>query len=452
MKYKIVVLDDEPNIQRSIKACLDTSEYTTTTFGDPVKALSYIEQNCVDIAIIDICLQESSGIEFYQQLKKDGFDIPVIFISGNASLTDAANCMKVGAFDFLEKPFSGDNLLFTLRNCIEQRRLQQRLIELENSQDKHDILGDHKSVKILRREIDKVASVDSVVLISGESGTGKELIAHNIHNRSLRKSEAFIKVNCSAIPENLHESALFGHVKGAFTGADNHKKGYFEVANHGTLFLDEIGDMSLTAQASLLRVLENKEIQKVGSDKITNVDVRVIAASHKNLIKEVESGKFREDLYYRLSVIPIASPSLRERASDIPLLTEHLLVKICQRHGLPRKTINSTAIVKLEKYSWPGNIRELTNTIERMVILGSEVLTQDDIPSEVLQNQNNPKALNTNQTYKAFKQDMERTFLVEKLKQYEGNISQVAKALEIDRTHLHKKLSQLDIKREQYFR
>ncbi|PCK07395.1 MAG: Fis family transcriptional regulator [Alteromonadaceae bacterium] len=451
MKYNVIVIDDELNIQRSVKTCLDSSQYKTETFGDPLKALLHIQESCVDIAIIDICLKDHDGIAFYRRLRSSGHDFPVIFISGNASLSEAATCMKLGAFDFLEKPFTGEKLLFTLKNCVEQQRLRSRLLALETRQNEDDIFGDHSSIKSLRNEIGKVARVDSVVLISGESGTGKELIAQNIHQQSARESQAFIKVNCSAIPENLHESALFGHVKGAFTGADNHKKGYFEAANHGTLFLDEIGDMSLVTQASLLRVLENREIQKVGSDKITEVDVRIIAASHKNLKQEAEKGNFREDLYYRLSVIPLVSPALRERASDIPLLTAYLMKKVCARLGLPEKVVTQGCAAALQAYAWPGNVRELINILERMVILGGEILTKDDIPLEISHTKDSSIAMNTNLTFKAFKQEMEREFLVQCLQQYGGNISQVAKSLDMDRTHLHKKLAQYEIKREHFF-
>lgn len=451
MKHNVIVVDDEVNIQRSIEMCLNGPEFDVTTFSDPMKALLHIQTDCVDIAIIDICLKNANGIEFYQELRKSGHAFPVIFISGNASLSEAAHCMKLGAYDFLEKPFTGDKLLFTMKNCADQLRLKSKIAQLEGEQAQ-ELLGEHDNIKNLRREIQKVAKVDSAILIAGESGTGKELIAHSIHDQSQRAGSAFIKVNCSAIPESLHESALFGHIKGAFTGADSNKKGYFETANNGTIFLDEIGDMSLMAQSSLLRVLENSEIQKVGSDTITKVNVRVIAASHKNLKKEVEQGNFREDLFYRLNVIPLISPPLRERASDIPLLATHLINKICHQHGLPTKEISPDCFPVFQRYSWPGNVRELTNTIERMIIMSGPTLTKDDIPLEVTKVQEVNTFSEDNISLREFKQRTEREFIITQLKKHGGNISRLAKSLEVDRTNLHKKMTQLDIKRENLFR
>ena len=311
-------------------------------------------------------------------------------------------------------------------------------------------MGDHLLMKQLRRDIYKLAKNHATVLISGESGTGKELIAQNIHQQSNRAHNELITVNCCAIPESLINSTLFGHVKGAFTGADKHKKGFFEVADGGTIFLDEIADMSLEAQASILRVLENKEIQKVGSEKLTKVDVRLLVASHKDLKKQVQLGLFRADLYYRLNVIPLRSPALRERASDIPLLINYFIEQISKKHGIRKKTISPECYLVLSRYSWPGNVRELINTLERMLIMGGDKLTIADIPSE-LRNKKQENNLDDGLSLKEYRQQMERKLLIKKLQEFDGNISKVAKSLSIDRSYLHKKLSLYEIKRTKQF-
>lgn len=452
MNHHLIVIDDEINIQRSVETCATSSLYSVAAFSDPIKALPYIQNHNIDIAIIDVCLTNCNGIDFYRELRQQGQEFPVIFISGNASLSEAAECMKVGAFDFIEKPFSGDKLLFTLKNCSEQLRLKRKLAELEQYQTSAELIGNHESIHTLRREIEKVARVDSVVLIAGESGTGKELIAENIHRKSKRSAQPFIKVNCSAIPLNLHESALFGHIKGAFTGADSNRKGFFEAANFGTIFLDEIGDMPIETQASMLRVIEYNEIQKVGSEKVSHVDVRILAASHKNLKKEVEAGRFREDLYYRINVVPILSPPLRDRASDIPLLVSYMLQKKCREHGFSERSIDPACFGILQKHPWPGNIRELINTVERMLIMGGDKLFIDDIPMEIRTPKEEITQIEEETSLKDFLKQAERRFIVDRLKKYGGNISKLAKSLNVDRTNLHKKLAQHDIRRESFFK
>ena len=448
---KVIVIDDEINIRRSIKACLLPEGYDSVDFAEPVTALNDMQQNFYDVAIIDIRLGRDSGIELFQQMREQKIDLPVIFISGNGSLDEAAQSLKLGAFDFLEKPFNADKLLITVKNCIEFNELRSRLNTLQQSQQQEQLLGEHPLMQQLRRDITKVAASDAAIFICGESGTGKELIAQSLHQHSRRVKGPLVKVNCSAIPENLIESVLFGHIKGAFTGAEQHKKGFFEMANQGTLFLDEIADMSLSAQASLLRALENKEIQKVGSDKVTKVDVRLLAASHKDLKQLVSQGLFREDLFYRINVIPLKSPSLRERASDIPLLVNHFIKLLCQRNGCATKTIDPKCYALLSRYTWPGNIRELLNTVERMVIMGGTKLMPTDIPDEIAAKKQPLLINNEDLSLKEFRQLMERELLIKKLKQYQGNITQVAKVLLIDRSYLHKKLVEYKIKRNQHF-
>ncbi|PAJ74782.1 hypothetical protein CJF42_08870 [Pseudoalteromonas sp. NBT06-2] len=447
IKTKVIIIDDEPNIRRSIKTCLTIEGYSVAGFAEPDSALKSMLNTLYDIAIIDIRLGEQSGIALFERMKEEKIDIPVIFISGNASLDEAAQTHKIGAYDFIEKPFNAEKLIVTLRNCIEFNHLSTKVKSFEASQDNGKILGEHEIIKMLRRDISKVALSDAAVLISGESGTGKELIAESIHAQSTRSKKPIVKVNCSAIPENLIESALFGHVKGAFTGADQHKKGYFEIAEDGTLFLDEIADMPLSAQSSLLRVLESKEIQKVGSDEITKVNVRLLTASHKNLKKMVDSGEFRQDLYYRINVIPLTSPSLRERKSDIQLLVNHFFNVISKRLGLVQKQIDPKCYTVLSEYHWYGNVRELVNTVERMLIMGPDIITLADLPNEVFIKENSEDTESEKQTLKEYRHHMERKFIVEKLKLYNGNITKVAQILAIDRTSLHKKINQYNIQR-----
>lgn len=447
----IIVIDDEVNICRSIKACLLPEGYIVSDFCDAQLALKSMQTHDYDMAIIDIRLGQQCGIELFKQMRSENLVMPVIFISGNASLNEAAQTLKLGAFDFLEKPFNANKLSITVKNCVDFSLLKNRVKSLEQAQQDEQLLGEHSSMKQLRKSINKVAQTDAAILISGESGTEKELIAQSIHQQSLRASKDLVKVNCSAIPENLIESALFGHVKGAFTGAEQHKKGYFEMAHKGTLFLDEIGDMPLASQASLLRVLESKEIQKVGSDKITKVDVRLLAASHKDLKLKVQQGEFREDLFYRINVIPIQSPSLRERQSDIPLLVNHFIGYLSKRNGFANKSIDPKCYSILSQYSWPGNVRELLNTIERMLIMGDDKLLISDIPDEISSKPNTINIIDDELSLKEFRHHMERALLIKKLKQYKGNITHVAKSLVIDRTYLYKKLTQYNIKRNQNF-
>jgi two-component system nitrogen regulation response regulator NtrX len=449
IKYRIMAVDDEPNILLSIKTCLPASIYQVDTFTNITEAYAALKKNVYDCALIDIRLGNDSGIQLYNNMKLEGIDVPSIFISGNASLNEAVESQKLGAYDFIEKPFSSAKLIVTVENCINFNRLMGKLGNITHYTEDYELIGEHPQMNKLKMQIIKVAQTDAMVFIQGESGTGKELIARSLHKLSTRAEGNFVTVNCSAIPENLIESALFGHVKGAFTGAVSAKKGYFEQAHKGTIFLDEIGDMPLSSQSSLLRVLENNEIQKVGAESCTNVDVRVIAASHKNLKEEVQQGRFREDLFYRISVIPIHSPALRERISDLGILAEHIAKKLCRRHGMPTKTIHSSCFKALSKYRWPGNIRELTNTLERMLIMGAEMLTSEDVPTDIAKDDSH---ISGELSLKAHRDNMERHIILERLKTYSGNISQVARSLEVDRTNLHKKIKYLKIDKDIEFR
>lgn len=448
---KIIVIDDEINICRSVSACLTPEGFNVSCFTSAHEAIKAMHTHFFDLAIIDIRLGEDNGIELYQKMTQEQVDLPTIFISGNASLDEAASTLKLGAYDFLEKPFNAEKLIITVNNCVAFQQMRCKVKAIERAQAEHTLIGEHQLIKTLKTTINKVANNNVNVLITGESGTGKELIAQAIHDNSQRAKQNIVKVNCSAIPDNLFESALFGHVKGAFTGADKHKKGYFEMADKGTLFLDEIADIPLSAQAILLRALENKEIQKVGADQVTKVDIRLLAASHKDLKTLVETGIFREDLYYRLSVIPVHSPSLRERKTDIILLANYFIHQISQRHGMQNIKIEPSCLTRLENYSWPGNVRELNNTIERMLILGGETLICSDLPSEIAYS-NSPEVTGIVQlTLKDHLRHVERELIIARLREYRGNITKVAASLALDRSYLHKKLTLHNIKRDQSF-
>lgn len=446
----IAIVDDEINIRRSIEVCLQSEGFSVCSFGNAFEALKGIRESSFDLVIMDIRLEEENGIDLYRKLKEEGLAPPTVFISGNSTLNEAANSVKAGAFDFIEKPFSPEKLLITVNNCIEFHKLKESLARYYREQPQEKLLGEHRTIETLKKEISRVAKTNATVFISGESGTGKELVAESLHAQGERSEERFTKVNCSAIPAALVESTLFGHVKGAFTGATSMKKGFFEVSDGGTIFLDEIGDMPLSSQASLLRVLESQEIQKVGSDKISKVDVRVIVASHKDLKQEALEGRFREDLYYRISIIPLTIPSLRERSSDIPLLVTQFISDICERNGIKEKTIDPQCFPIMSVYPWPGNVRELRNTLERMVILGGDVLSVRDLPIEI----RSPKADQANEnhlTLKEYRQKAEAQFILTRIDEFSGNISKVAKSLGMDRTHLYKKMAAYGIERKNTF-
>ncbi|TMO67129.1 sigma-54-dependent transcriptional regulator [Pseudoalteromonas aurantia] len=451
-QVRIIVIDDEINICKSVSACLTPEGYDVSMHTCANAAIKAMHIHYFDLAIIDIRLGQKSGIELYQQMKQEQVDLPTIFISGNASLDEAACTLKLGAYDFLEKPFNAERFIVTVNNCVAFHQMRSKLNVLEQTQAEQALIGEHKLIQSLRTTIKKVANNNVNVLITGESGTGKELIAQAIHDNSQRATQNIVIVNCSAIPENLFESALFGHIKGAFTGADKHKKGYFEMAEQGTLFLDEIADIPLSVQATLLRALEYKEIQKVGSDQVTKVDIRLLAASHKNLKELVETGNFREDLYYRLNVIPVQSPSLRERKSDIILLANYFVRQISQRHGMSNRTIEPSCLSMLTSYDWPGNVRELHNTIERMLIMGGKTLTCADLPHEIVYISSGKVSESNQLSLKDHLRFVERELIIKRLEEYQGNITKVAASLALDRSYLHKKLIQHEIKRDQSFK
>lgn len=451
-KPSILVLDDERSIRQSIQMALSNIGFEVHAFHEPLGAFQFLAANPVDLAILDIRLGEIDGLTVYQKILSDDLDLPTVFVSGHASLTEAARAVQMGAFDFLEKPFTTEKLAITVSRCLEYSALKKRWNQVGRGMSSSEILGESNAIAKVKDQIALVATSDSTVFIGGESGTGKELIANAIHARSKRKDRDFVKVNCSAIPENLIESELFGYERGAFTGANQSKRGMFEIANHGTLFLDEIGDLSLSAQAKVLRALQNGEIQRLGSEKVTKVNVRVLAASHKDLKSEVAEGRFRQDLLYRINVIPISSPPLRQRAEDIPILCRFFLDQICQRNGMKIKNLDAGVLMHLQAYSWPGNVRELQNIIERLAIMGGETIKISDLPEEIYDPRVTAETgVGTRCSLRQARDRAERDYIIETLRFTKGNVTQAAKILDVERTYLHKRLNVLEIQKRDYF-
>lgn len=377
---KILVIDDEKAIRNTLKEVLEYEKHQVDLAGDGATGLEMFTNNSYEIVLCDIKMTGMDGIEVLEKLQSISPDIPVIMISGHGNIDTAVDAIKKGAFDFLEKPLDLNRLLITMRNALEKSSLVTQTKVLKKQVSKRfEIIGKSEPVKRVLAIIDTVAPTEAKVLITGPNGSGKELVAHQIHEKSSRSKGPFIEVNCAAIPSELIESELFGHEKGSFTSAIKQRIGKFEQANGGTIFLDEIGDMSLSAQAKVLRALQENKISRVGSDKDITVDVRVIAATNKNIAEEIEQKRFREDLYHRLSVILIQVPSLNERLDDIPLLVDHFNQIICDEYGMTPKIFEKSAIDELQKIKWTGNIREFRNVIERLIILCPEKITGKEI-------------------------------------------------------------------------
>ncbi len=377
---KILVIDDERSIRNTLKDILEYEKYEVDLAEDGIKGIEKIKNAEYDIVLCDIKMPGMDGIEVLEHLTKLAPDTPVVMISGHGNIDTAVDSIKKGAFDYIEKPLDLNRLLITIRNAMDKSSLVTETKILKKKVDKkYEIIGNSEAITTVLEMADRVAPTDARVLITGANGSGKELIARRIHNQSNRSKGPFVEVNCAAIPSELIESELFGHEKGAFTSAVKQRKGKFEQANGGTLFLDEIGDMSLSAQAKVLRALQENVINRVGGDKQIKVDVRVIAATNKNLSNEIAEKHFREDLYHRLSVILIQVPTLNERLNDIPLLAKHFTKQICDEYGMPEKTITEKAFHELQKINWTGNIREFRNVIERLIILCDKEITDADV-------------------------------------------------------------------------
>ena len=381
---KILIIDDERSIRNSLKEILADEGYDVDVAENGAVGCSMADKEKYSVIFCDIKMPEMDGTEVLDRLVEMGIDSAVVMISGHADITTAVDCIKKGAFDFIEKPLDLNRILITIKNATEKVSLVKETRILKKKVYGQEMIGESPAIGHIRDMIDKVAPTDARVLIVGSNGTGKELVARNLHQKSNRSSMPYIEVNCAAIPSELIESELFGHEKGSFTSAIKQHKGKFEQADGGTLFLDEIGDMSLAAQAKVLRVLQEKKLSRVGSDKDINVDVRVLAATNKNLKEEIEKGNFREDLYHRLSVIVIPVPSLDERKSDIPLLVEYFIGQICSETGMQQRKVDADAMDLLVHKSWTGNIRELRNVVERLLILSGDRITASDVRAYVL--------------------------------------------------------------------
>lgn len=377
---RILVIDDERAIRNTLKEILEYEKYQVDLAENAAKALELMGQNEYDIALCDIKMPEMDGIELLPRLLELQSDMPVVMISGHGNIDTAVEAIKKGAYDFIEKPLDLNRLLITIRNASDKSTLVTETKKLRKKvNQKYTIIGESEAIQYINTITQKVAPTDARVLITGGNGSGKELVARQLHEMSNRAAGPFIEVNCAAIPSELIESELFGHEKGAFTSAIKQRKGKFEQAEGGTLFLDEIGDMSLSAQAKVLRALQENMITRVGGEKAIGVNVRVVAATNKDLQKEIENGNFREDLYHRLSVILIRVPSLNERLEDIPLLAEHFITQICEEYGMPVKTLTTDAIAELQKRNWTGHIREFRNVVERLIILCGTEITETDV-------------------------------------------------------------------------
>jgi two-component system nitrogen regulation response regulator NtrX len=446
MPKTILVADDEKGIRDTLKRLLEYEGYRVALAEDGTEALRKTENETVDLVLLDIKMPGIDGMEVLSRLHQSQPGLPVVIISGHGTIQTAVEATRLGAFDFIEKPVDADRILLVIRNGLAQRRLLSENISLKAEvQRRTRIIGEHPDMLAIMETLAKVAPTNARILIIGENGTGKELVARALHEMSPRAKEAFIEVNCAAIPEELIESELFGHEKGAFTGAVSRRVGKFELADGGTLFLDEVGDMSLSAQAKVLRVLQESQFERVGGTETRHVDVRVIAATNKDLQKESQAGNFREDLFYRLNVVPITVPPLRKRISDLPLLVDHFLWEAAQELGQRPKKMTKRAITELTEYNWPGNVRELQNLIERLVILTPKpTIDVEDLPTLGPGKNLEEQFLDKN-TYNDFRESVEKEFFIRKLRSHGYNVSKTARRLGMQRSNLYKKLEKYGI-------
>ena len=478
MAKTVLVVDDEKNIRRTLQLVLEGEGYHVLASENAEQALAILANPDipVDLAIFDVKLPDMSGLEALERVRKDEGtkDTPILVISGHAMVNDAVQAIKLGAADFFEKPLNRERVLVSVKNALEAAHARRALAEVSRQQsEKYEMVGRSAAIAKIFHEIEKVAPTKASVLITGESGTGKELISRAIHRLSPRTDGPFVKVNCAAIPRELIESELFGHERGAFTGAQSKKRGFFEQAHGGTLFLDEIGDMDLVAQAKVLRALQSGEISRVGSEHVMHVDVRVLAATNKDLAKAVETQTFRDDLFFRLNVFPLRSPALRERVEDIPLLAEAFMVAFSRENGSKPKPMDPDVVKALVARKWPGNIRELKNVVERMAILSGDRVTIADLPEDPHESPfgeedaspdpaPDPHEEETHEssapprgpqpgagyaTLREFRDQSERKYIVDTLKLTGWNISRTAVILGVERTNLHKKIRTYAIKR-----
>lgn len=442
-KARILIVDDEAGIRQTLRGILEDEGHSVTAAADAVSGQALMASDGFDLVLLDVWLPDRDGLEILEELREGEFQTPVIVISGHGNIDTAVKAMRIGAHDFLEKPLALNRVVVSVENALERNRLERQVRELSNRLDpERQLIGDSPPMRQLKDELKLAARAESRILITGENGTGKELVARRIHNLSRRRNRAFVEVNCAAIPEELIESELFGHIKGAFTGASENRRGRFEQADGGTLFLDEIADMSLNTQAKVLRVLEEQRFERVGGSEPIEVDVRVLAATNKNLEEdELPAGRFREDLYFRLAVIPLHVPALRERREDIPALIDHFLQRFAAEAGRRPKSVDAQALERLVAYAWPGNVRELRNLSERLMIMApGDVVTEGDLPPRVRGADAIAQVGNDYASLKEARETFERLYIERRLGAAGGNVSQTARDLGIDRRHLYRKL------------
>jgi len=464
VKPRILVIDDDDKIRDSFKMILEYAGYDVVLAATGEEGVKLAEREAPDLMFCDIKMPGMDGLEVLQKLQHLKDAMPIVVVTGNADIQNAVEATRLGAFDFIEKPVSSERLLVSVRNAVDTRRLKTENKSFKrDAEKKYQIIGDSPTLAAVRSAIQKAAPTNATVLIWGESGVGKELVARAIHRESLRRDGPFVQVNCAAIPDELIESELFGHEKGSFTGATDRQIGKFEQADKGTIFLDEVGDMSLKTQAKVLRVLQEQELERLGSNRVIKVDVRVIAATNKNLEEEIDKHTFREDLFYRLNVVPIHVPSLRDRRDDVPALVRHFADLFARDNNFRRKTFTAQAMEKLKQQHWRGNIRELRNFVERLVIMTNvDSIDAVDIPEGGVSRGELPVPVASGQvsvsaseqswmqahTLQEFKSGSERAYLVSKLRENGWNISRTAEVIDTPRSNLYKKLEQYQISQE----
>ncbi len=454
MAETILVVDDEPAILDSLSKILEDEGYQVTLAKSGAEAIRTLSTEPHDLVMLDIWMPEMDGLDTLKRLREQWPRQQVVMMSGHGSIETAVRSIKLGAYDYIEKPLSLDNVTLRVRHALDQHRLEEENLKLRSKvEGRYQLVGSSPAMQRLRALIATAGPTSGRVLLSGENGTGKELVARAIHQESTRRDKPFVAVNCAAIPETLIESELFGHEKGSFSGATSMKRGQFEQADGGTLFLDEIGDMSLNTQAKVLRALQEQQFTRVGGTKLLKVDVRVIAASNKNLQKEIEKGQFRDDLYYRLNVLPIEVPPLRERKEDVPLLVRHFIKQHAEEQGLKVKEISPEALQALSQYDWPGNIREVRNLVERLMIMVPEPVIEAGHVDLFLQGRSGgqagaPPAMPAAKSYASLREArnaFEKDFISRKLREHHWNISKTADDLQIERSHLHRKIKLLNV-------
>jgi two-component system nitrogen regulation response regulator NtrX len=450
---RILIVDDEQGIRAALGQLLEFEGYEVRSVGNAVDGITEYQKQRPDLVFLDVKMAGIDGVEALKKIKEIDPSAVVVMISGHATIQTAVEATQLGAYDILEKPLDTDRILVTLRNALKHLDLHEENARLkETIQSRYEIVGKSYGIRAVIDKIERVGKSDARVLITGENGTGKELVARALHSQSSRAEEPFVEVNCAAIPTELIESELFGHMKGSFTGAVADRAGKFEQANGGTLFLDEVGDMSLAAQAKVLRVLQDGVVTRIGGSKPIEVDVRVLAATNKNLEAEIAEGRFREDLFYRLNVVPIHVPPLRERREDISLLVAHFVNLLTKREGVAPRSFAPEAVDRLTHLDWPGNVRELRNTIERLLILApGPRITGDDVARLVGKRDPEQAGLGSLlecKTFEEFKHAAERAFLLAKLRELDWNVSETARALDMPRSNLYKKIERYGLSRE----